>query len=166
MRKGYPKAVTIFERTATKALNWEVAETFKTALNMKLIHAPYFELAEQECLFLQDMGNGRVDKPSSGPVQTKDVFDSMAAVVHELIGQHLTSMLGRQLGDLHMRGSAQGGMPVAGRTMDPDQEVIRQFQEFTDARRGGVHDDFVRTTRTPTPFRRGGASPRQNPRRG
>lgn len=70
-----PKRVTAYERTATKELNWSRAEVFKTAINMGLVHAPYYEQAENELKFLIDKGNKVVDHPDSGPVQTKDVAD-------------------------------------------------------------------------------------------
>lgn len=70
-----PNHVVIEERTATNELNWRTAETFKVALNLGLIHAPQFDLAREELKFLQDLGNKKIDKPSTGPVQTKDVAD-------------------------------------------------------------------------------------------
>lgn len=72
--RSLPKRTTLYERTATGPLNWKTFETFKTALNMGLVHAPYHELADLELRFLQDLG-GKVEKPTSGPVQTKDIAD-------------------------------------------------------------------------------------------
>jgi len=68
--RHFPKRISVFERNFTKAQNWQICETTKTALGMGLIHMPYYELAELEMKFLQDMGNQRVDHPTSGPVQT------------------------------------------------------------------------------------------------
>ena len=84
-----PKRVMVSEQTATAPLNWKMAETFKTALNMGLLHAPYMELAELELRFLQLTTNMKVDHPSAGPVQTKDVADAMFNVVYHLIGEQM-----------------------------------------------------------------------------
>lgn len=86
LRSQLPKRVTVYERTATGPLNWKTYETFKTALNMGLLHGPYFELAELELTFLQDLG-GKVEHPTSGPVQTKDVADCYHSCMEVLTEQ-------------------------------------------------------------------------------
>lgn len=103
-----PKQVTAYERTATKELNWSRAEVFKTAINMGLVHAPYYELAENELKFLIDKGNKVVDHPDSGPVQTKDVADCMFEVVYYFLGKQVQDMLAA-LGAERIRGGLQGG---------------------------------------------------------
>lgn len=103
-----PKQVTAYERTATKELNWSRAEVFKTATNMGLVHAPYYELAETELSFLIDKGNKVVDHPDSGPCQTKDVADCMFEVVYYFLGKQIQMML-EALGEERIRGGLQGG---------------------------------------------------------
>lgn len=103
-----PKRVTAYERTATKELNWNRAEVFKTAINMGLVHAPYYELAENELKFLIDKGNKVVDHPDSGPVQTKDVADCMFEVVYYFLGKQIQLML-EEMGKQRIQGGMQGG---------------------------------------------------------
>ena len=118
----FPKNVQIFQRTATKPWNWKVAETFKAALNLGLIHSPYYELLEWECTYLQDLGNERVDHPDSGPVQTKDVFDACAHVVYGLIGEQMTAIIGGTLGSIPVHGAMGGGAtPFPNAFADVDQ---------------------------------------------
>lgn len=93
---GLPKTVRVREETSTAPHNWKRAEIFKSALNMDLIHAPlldahgepsdHAELAEMELRFLENK-NGRVDKPTSGPVQTKDIADCHDAQT-EVLTEH------------------------------------------------------------------------------
>lgn len=103
-----PKKVTAYERTATKELNWSRAEVFKTAINMGLVHAPYYEQAENELKFLIDKGNKVVDHPDSGPVQTKDVADCMFEVVYYFLGKQIQLML-EEMGKQRIQGGLQGG---------------------------------------------------------
>lgn len=120
-----PKRVSVYERTATAPVNWKMAETFKTALNMGLIHAPYFELAELELRFLQLTSSMRVDHQSAGPVQTKDVADAMFNVVYTLIGEQMGNFLKQELGALGLRGSQQGGLRSnAASPRQSDQDVF------------------------------------------
>lgn len=115
---GFTKSISIYERTATAQTNWREAETFKAALNMGLIKAPTLdedgkeseaaELAELELRFLHEK-NGRVDHQTSGPVQTKDVADSMMAVTYHLIGAQMGEYLKTALGTPMLGMSAQGG---------------------------------------------------------
>lgn len=119
----YPKRVQIYERTATGPLNWKTYETFKTALGLGLIHAPYFELADLELTFLQDLG-GRVDHPTSGPVQTKDVADCMAIVTYELIGEQMSAFVGQMLSEVPLAAEVQGGFnPFPGHQEEAHQSL-------------------------------------------
>jgi len=108
--KKWPRRIDIAEQTATKPLNWKMAEAFKAALNMHLLHGPWHEQAELELTFLQDMGNQRVDHPSSGPVQSKDVADAMMNVVYNLIGEQMSAFLGAEFSGFSITGAMQGGM--------------------------------------------------------
>lgn len=92
-RKAHlPRAINIFERTANHAGNWARAECMKWAMNLGFIHSPYHEVLELECKFLQDLGNHKVDHPTSGPVQTKDCYDAAAEVIYTLIGEQVQKL--------------------------------------------------------------------------
>ncbi len=110
--RGLPKHVAIYEKTATSSENWAVAETFKTALNMGLVHSPYFDLLDLEASFLIEK-NRRVDHPTTGPVQTKDVWDAVSIVVKQLIGEQVAALMGEMLGASHLGGAWQGGTGAA-----------------------------------------------------
>ena len=43
--REFPKRISMWERTAQKALNWETYETFKNAVGLGLVRAPDFDLA-------------------------------------------------------------------------------------------------------------------------
>lgn len=101
-----PKRVTIDERTATAPRNWQVAETFKTALGLDLIHMPYFEQTELECKFLQVKGN-KVDHPTIGPVQSKDVYDAVSNCVWSLIGEQMEVFLRSDLSRVSVQPAGQ-----------------------------------------------------------
>lgn len=151
-----PKHITIEERTATAPLNWKMAETFKTALGLNLIHAPYHEQAELEARFLQVKGN-KVDHPTMGPVQTKDVWDAMANVVYALIGDQMEAFLKSELRDLSIGGTAKGGLSnndPAGRT---EHEIMNQLSALST--RG------VRPGAAPTPRHRGPSGAQRRDRR-
>lgn len=124
--RRYPKRVTIYERTATGPLNWNTWETFKSALGMGLIHAPYHEWANMELTFLQDKG-GKVDHPESGPVQTKDVADCMAIVTYELIGDEMASIMGKQFSEFKLSPSAPGGMDAYKDQRPEQHEALSNF---------------------------------------
>lgn len=131
-----PKHIIIEERTATAPLNWKMAETFKTALGMNLIHAPYHEQAELEAKFLQAKGN-KVDHPTMGPVQTKDVWDTMANVTYALIGDQMAAFLKAELRDLSLGGAAQGGLGGGDPMRPSDQDIMDKLSAAS--RRGGHH---------------------------
>lgn len=88
-----PKRVNVFEHTATRKSNWTLAETFKASINLGLVHAPEYELAKLEMMFLLESVPGRVDHPDSGPVTSKDIFDAMSHVVYRLIGERVQDMM-------------------------------------------------------------------------
>ena len=118
-QQDLPKQVTVREVSRTANLNWRHAELFKAALNMGLIHAPMLKLdgevnyasseAELELRFLEEK-NGRVDHPSSGPVQTKDIADTIMEVVVTLIGRQMATFLGMQFEEVGLSGSAGDGL--------------------------------------------------------
>lgn len=157
-----PKRVNIYERTATGQLNWAMAECYKTSLGMGLLHAPYHELFELENRFLQlklTEGTrwGRVDHPTMGPVQTKDIWDAAVNVTWGLIGDQMAAFIKKALGDLEMRFSGEGGQPDPAGTAqgNRDTEVQEAFNQLGRAR--GVREGAPRGGYTP----RSGAAARR-----
>ncbi len=134
-----PKSTKVYERTATKSINWSMAEAFKTALGLGIIHAPFYEQAEQEMIYLQDMGHERVDHPTEGPIQTKDVFDAIANVVYTLIGEEMSAFLNDEFSGFGLSGYLPGGVQPFSAEMsgaDPHAEdLFSQFREMN-TRRG------------------------------
>jgi hypothetical protein len=104
-----PKRVDIWERPSNRQLNWETYETFKNAIGLGLVRAPFFELARVELMFLRDLG-GKVEPPTTGLVITKDVADCMAIIVHTMIGAQVAALMGKRLMNVPVRGMAQGGI--------------------------------------------------------
>ena len=127
------KITRTHERTATAAINWKTAETMKVALSLNLIHCPIHELLELECLFLRKLNGDKVDHPDSGPVTTKDVYDAVSIVIHELIGADVTAYIGEQLSDL----KAVTGLPGP-KNNEHSESVVNQFNQFTAARRAAA----------------------------
>jgi hypothetical protein len=111
-RQRLPKQVRVLERTATMQSNWAVAETTKVALQMGCLHLIPDELLRNELLFLQLVKPQKVDHPTSGPVQSKDVFDALSQCVHALIGKDVARMMGDQFTEAGILPGAQGGFPL------------------------------------------------------
>jgi hypothetical protein len=147
-----PKRVTVFEKTTTRQYDWTVKESAKAAINLGLVHAPYNERADLELRFLQ-MKNGRVDHPSAGPVQSKDIADCMMEVIHVLIGEQVNNFMHADLSNFRPRGALQGGVdPFPGMREDP-AEALSNFgnsargsdpdrPDWAPQRRGGKRHRF------------------------
>lgn len=151
-RKNNYKVTKTYERTATAPINWKTAETMKVALSLNLIHCPIYDLLELECLFLRKLNGDKVDHPDSGPVTTKDVYDAVSIVIHELIGADVAAYLGEQLSDL----KAVTGLPGP-RSPEGSRDVHNQFSAFTAERREAMRRGSPArpiTTRGRTPGRR------------
>lgn len=138
--KTFPKPITIYERDATEPLNWKTYETFKTALGLGLVHGPFNELADQELTYLQDLGHRKVDHPTAGPVQTKDVADCLAIVTHSLLGDTLAAFIGQALATLPLVGTQQGGMATHQQEANPatqqTHEALSNFGRNMNPARG------------------------------
>lgn len=94
-QQSMPRRTNIFERTATAPFNWRAAETFKTAVMLGIVHIPPAlteALAELEHLTVTGQ---RIDHPTRGPVQTKDIADSIINVVWTLIGDNAQALFDR-----------------------------------------------------------------------
>lgn len=105
--------IRIGEVTATKAMNWNRWEVFKTALNLEYIHIPKncpdSLYASQELKFLQEKG-GRIEKQDIGPVQTKDIADCIAEVTYALLSTAIGSPIANLLNSPSF--GAQGGYNI------------------------------------------------------
>jgi hypothetical protein len=120
-RSGLPKTTQVYEKTATKQHNWQRAEIFKTAVNLGMVHAPYYEQGELELRFLLEK-NGVVDHPVAGPVQTKDVADAMMECVMSLIGDQIIS-LRSELGSMRPSGAMLEGIQPFSEMTRPDEDT-------------------------------------------
>ena len=123
---------SVIQRDANRDLNWKRAETFKTALYEGRVHAPAHELARLELLFLEER-NGRVDHPSSGPVQTNDLVDCMFECAHYFLADHNADSIGAELSSLSLRATDGDALRRISQT-DPIHQALSAF-----GRTGGPH---------------------------
>jgi hypothetical protein len=125
-----PKRPQVFEKTTTRQYDWTVKENSKAAINLGLVHAPYNERAELELRFLQ-LVNNRVDHPTSGPVQTKDIADAMTECIHVLIGEQVNNFVHGDLSGLRPGGAQQGGIdPFPGMRPTNEDEAMEAMSGF------------------------------------
>jgi hypothetical protein len=145
-RARLPKRVDVFERTATNAINWKYAETFKAAINMGLVHAPEYPEGMLELKFLQKPpGINRVDHPTVGPVQTKDIADAIMITTWSLIGEWIAGykeMLNGASAVGAMQGGLHGSSPRSPENYATDQDsqatfdALRSFSRTRTGREG------------------------------
>lgn len=149
-----PKKCQIHLINENAPYNLQVAQTFKMALNMGWIHAPYYEPAELELKFLQ-FKNGKVIHQTAGPVQHDDVARSMMEVVfHHLERQVSTHLMQGASLSATMSGGAKPRMhPNNG----PDEEIINQMA--SSVRRGRTGFAPNNPARGASPFASGGRGP-------
>lgn len=117
-------SVIVTEEFATSEKNWNRAETFKTAINHGLVHAPSkdahpdIELVSQELKFLQQKNSQgkfpKVDKQDIGPVRTKDMADCMMEVTQSLIGNIMAQDMRDRLMNTVMVPGSPGGYQIGG----------------------------------------------------
>ena len=81
--------------------------------------------------------SGKVDHPSSGPVQTKDIADALMAVTYHLIGEQMGAFLNQALDEASrtMGASGQAGSFGAARPPEPvsQEDPIKRLAEITAA---------------------------------
>lgn len=120
--------IRIHEVTATAKLNWDRWESFKTALNLGLIHVPvdcidpksrfdHSDWVRQELKFLREYSAGqvkRVDKQENGPVTTKDVADCVAEVSFKFLSSYMGAIM-EQGFNASISFGASGGYQIGGR---------------------------------------------------
>lgn len=143
-----PKHVNVFEQTTTRQGDWVEKENAKAAINLGFVHAPLNERARDELKFLQ-LVNGRVDHPSAGPVQSKDIADCMTSIINTLIGEQTRNFLHRDLNDL-TPGATSMGEPFPQMSRQDmstvDREVTAAMSGFSRAR-GNMAGDTNRARR-------------------
>lgn len=112
----------VFESQGGNKENWNKWQTLKTAMNLGMIHvAPDCEdsdYSKQELKFLScDMTkqNPKVERQTTGPVQTKDMADCIRDVNYKFLGSFLSDLIGTR-GNPMIRTGAQGGYPIGGRS--------------------------------------------------
>lgn len=135
-----PKRVQVFEKTTTRPYDWQVKENSKAAINLGLVHAPpvssgeAYDRAELELRFLQKMPGDKVDHPSAGPVQSKDIADAMTECIHVLIGEQVNNFVHSDM-SLAPLALAQGGItPFKGAMDQAEQDVLQRMSGFQRAR--------------------------------
>lgn len=112
----------IEEIVATPEINWRRAENYKTALYQDLVHAPHdsndIKYAALELKFLQEQRTAskypRIDHPTVGEVQTKDMADCIMEVTSGLLGNYITNELQAKLAQGMMATGAPGGYRMGG----------------------------------------------------
>lgn len=118
---GRSRGTGLVEKSERFTTNWDNAETFKTALGLNLIHAPEYQLLEDELLNLRFTGT-RVDH---GAGHTKDVADCVMQITRTLIGGHIDAFTTGKLGAQPLRATAQGGLPLP---TSHDQEILNRLR--------------------------------------
>jgi hypothetical protein len=91
-------------RDATKKYNPRVAETLKTALSRRLVHAPVHPLTHAELRGLE-LRNGKVDHPTRRPVTTADLAGCLMAIVYSLLGDGSGHSVHETLAAIGVQGS-------------------------------------------------------------
>ena len=144
-----PKGCKVFERTATQAWNWQAAEIFKTAAGHGIIHAPYHDLARLELEYLQCTASNRVCAPTSGPVLTDDIADSIIAANYTLLKERAPELFAK-LANFSLVGTqpGPGALPTKSRWPGMEQHSEDEIFDLLGAssrvnphaeRRGGDH---------------------------
>lgn len=149
---NFPKRVEIYEKTADAKHNWERAENFKVAINQGWVHAPPYALAAMELKYLQLKNGNKVVKQEMGPVQTKDIADTMMEVVWTVLNEQVQVWISGAMSNLPVAGSAPGGLdPYRGERPGYDETLQRMGGL---GRRGGAYGQSLRG---------GGSNPARNP---
>jgi hypothetical protein len=133
---GLARRCHVDVRVATASSNWEVYETFKTAIGHNIVHAPEYALARAELEALLAI-NGRVDHPDVGDTRTKDVADAMAHTVFNLIGDDASALFDR-LAHFKVRGTNLS-KPAPLAIADPDEAIFASLGGLGRGTRGMGH---------------------------
>lgn len=163
-KEQLPKRVQVREVVRTRPLNWKHYELFKSAINMGLVHGPMFlreeaedgegykvnyasDEAQTELKFLEEK-NGVVDHPASGPVQTKDIADTLCEVVVSLIGKQLATFMGMEFTEIGLSGMAPHGTDPGRHTRTKADEIGDRLAGTMGNRRGMGNGGPARGPRT------------------
>jgi hypothetical protein len=134
----------VFESQGGNKENWNKWQTLKTAVNLDMIHVapdcPDSDYAKQELKFLScDMTkqNPKVERQTTGPIQTKDMADCIRDVTYKFLGSFLAGLVGAR-GNPQIRTGAQGGYPIGGRSEHgPRSQTSNAFDQFYGERSRG-----------------------------
>ena len=123
LRKAKLNETRVYESTGQEKKNWDQWELLKTAFNLNWVHIhPDLEDAEflkQELKYLKEVRPGKVDKQTTGPVQTKDIADALRETTFALIGNQMRDLLAGDFKSTKIRTTAQGGYAVGKSDQNP-----------------------------------------------
>lgn len=134
-----PKRCHVLEVTPSHSHNWKVAELFKTAAGLGLVHAPAHTLARLELEYLQ-RERQRVFPPTTGPVRTSDIADAMFEVTYALLEDGAPDLFARLGGGLRATRQVIRPTPppaVAPPPATPHELMSRRKNGNGASRRGG-----------------------------
>jgi hypothetical protein len=122
------KQVIISKAEATGPLNWARWECMKAAVNLHMAHCYDFPELKQELKFLtKPEGVNKVEPPESGPCTTNDIADAFCHVIFDLLGEQMSALLPRELGDLRP-GAAMGYQSLDPfKRFDPNEASFNPF---------------------------------------
>jgi hypothetical protein len=139
----------VYEKFATAGLNLRRAHNFRAALNLGRVHAPHpitynplatknpIELVRNELKFLVEK-NGKVEKQTIGPVQTKDIADCLMEVTDALIGDTLGSIY-----------DGLAASPALGQQTSPIGMVSGNTNAFAEMREWSARKNYGKPIRVP-----------------
>lgn len=86
-------STSVSEVNFNASRNFAVAESFKTAVGMGVVHVPRDNFLDGDCLLSNELKflvekNGRIEKQEIGPVRTKDLADCVMQVTVSLLESH------------------------------------------------------------------------------
>jgi hypothetical protein len=143
----------VYSKFATPKVNERRWANFKAALNLGRVHAPHpdafnplarvnsIDLSRHELKYLQ-LKNGRVEKQSIGPIQTKDIADCIAEVVDALIGDAIAGGTYNALNQAPQFG-AQGGFFIGKGNTESFGELGGWYQRSGGDVRGMIGKPFA-----------------------
>ena len=157
---GRPVRTQVYEQTATKSRNLEAWELLKRAVLAGRIHAPPYELARLELMFLRRTGD-RIEHQPFGPVTTDDIAVAMANVVWRILTD---KRYAQRLSAITPHFSQRGGFDVpvprdgfSTMALAPEDDLARRF-----SRAGRPRSSFGHAAQ---PSRRRGSRGGGRPRR-
>lgn len=112
----------------TRDRNQTTASIFREAVTLRQVHSYPDDQLRRELLFLQETA-GKVEAPTSGPVQTDDVAVVTTVLVEELLGPAAAQPVIDRL-----RNTLVSGAPGPGQTAE-DRDTFRRLSEGVRSRR-------------------------------